>query len=573
MKGLTKRWQTPPAAPAEGNLRHRILSARGLIQKEEIQAFLGPDLKAVTESAPLAGMDQAAEVILATLEAKQPLVIYGDYDVDGITATAILWHVFHGIDPEASVSSYVPHRLEEGYGLNAEAVRALADEGAATIVTVDCGVTALEEAALARELGVQMIITDHHRVRDDGQLPDAAAIVHPSLPGQEHDFIDLAGAGVAWKLALHVARRSCGRDEVTPKLRQILMNGLSLAAMGTIADVVPLRGENRAIAYFGLRHMANCDNVGLKALLAASGSRSANDAEVVGFRLGPRLNASGRMGHAASAIELFTTADATRSRELASELSKLNTSRQEVERGILEQAREAAKASGMTEPGSHAIVLRHPDWHPGVVGIVCSRLVEEFGRPTILMQDDGEVCRGSGRSIAGYSMHEALWHCEDHLLTFGGHDFAAGMKLSSSQFDQFAEAMVAHATANIPAENLMPQLNIDAEATRPEINMTMVKSLADLKPFGRSNPAPRVLLRDMKIVSAKPFGKQNNHLRLQLESPERGGTYLNAIWWGKASLGKSATNRRVDVVGKPEIDDYRKTEHLVIEDMAWLEVQ
>ncbi|MAT82199.1 MAG: single-stranded-DNA-specific exonuclease RecJ [Phycisphaerae bacterium] len=569
VKGLTKRWRLPGATPEGMELRDRILQARGLTDPEAIEAFLSPDLHEVTEPAPLAGIEEAARILADSLEAHRPIVIYGDYDVDGITATSILWHVMKTIDPEAPVSSYVPHRLEEGYGLNPEAIRSLAEDGARTIISVDCGITAVEEAALARELGLELIITDHHRARDDGRLPDAAAIVHPGLPGQEHDFPELAGAGVAWKVALHLARHVSGSSDVGASLRNILMDGLCLAAMGTIADVMPLYGENRVIAHYGLRHMEGCRNTGVQSLLDVSGTGSGKqDAQVVGFRMGPRLNAAGRMGHARDAIELFTTADGPRADELARTLSSLNRKRQEVERSILEQAKEMAVEQGMTEPGRHAIVLRHPDWHPGVVGIVCSRLVELYGRPTILMQDDGGQCRGSARSINGYSIHGALAHCEEHIVTYGGHDMAAGMTVESNCFDDFAEAIISHASEHIAPQDLMPELKIDTEIMRLEITNSAIMQLTELRPFGRGNPAPRVLLRDMTIIHAVPFGKTSDHLKLKLKDEAGAAPPLEAIWWGQAERCDALRSRQVNVVGKLEIDDYSRRPCLVVDDLA-----
>ena len=562
----------PGFHPEGMDLRGRILTARGLTDAEAVAAFLSPDLHDVTEPAPLAGIEEAVTILAESLRTHRPIVIYGDYDVDGITATAILWHLMRAIDPEAPVSTYVPHRLEEGYGLNPEAIRSLAADGAATIITVDCGITAVEEALLARELGVDLIITDHHRVRNDGQMPEAAAIVHPGLPGREHVFTDLAGAGVAWKVALHLARRVSGAREVSSSLRGVLMDGLSLAAMGTIADVMPLSGENRVIAHYGLRHMAGCRNIGVQALLEVSGAGNGkNDTQVVGFRMGPRLNAAGRMGHARDAIELFTTADADRASELAKELSNLNKKRQEVERGILKQAREMAIEQGMTEPGRHAIVLRHPEWHPGVVGIVCSRLVDAFGRPTILMQDENGICRGSARSISGYSIHDALTQCSEHLVTYGGHDMAAGMTVESSAFEDFSEALIEHASDHIAPQDLMQVLRIDAEALRQEINKSTISQLTELQPFGRGNPAPRVLLRGMTVVHAVSFGKTDDHLKLKLAGPDDRSKPLEAIWWGQAERCQEIRKRMINVVGKLEIDNYSRQACLVVDDLCWEE--
>ncbi len=559
----------PQDPPTAGDLLERILAARGLGDPDDRAAFLAPDLKLLTESNPLSGTEKATDILLDSIREKRPIVIYGDYDVDGITATSILWHVIRAIDPEAPISTYVPHRLEEGYGLNPDAIRSLHEEGARTIITVDCGVTAVEEARLARELGVDLIITDHHRAREDGELPDAAAIVHPSLPGKEHEFTELAGAGVAWKIALHLARKASGSNRVGPSLQNALMDALSLSAMGTIADVMPLQDENRIIASFGLRHMGGCRNIGVQALLRASGAgKGRNDAEMVGFRLGPRLNAAGRMGHAASAIELFTTADDIRAEELAHELTELNTKRQAVEKAITTRAHEMVLEQGMAEPGSHAIVLRHQDWHPGVVGIVCSRLVEKYGRPTILMQDDGEFCRGSARSISGYSIHEALGVCDEHLETYGGHHMAAGMTLASDSFEDFARDLIKHANDSIPESHLMPELKIDLEVDRTEISGTVIRKLSAMKPFGRGNPGPRVLLKDMRVLTALAFGRSDNHLKLRLGTEDERSKPIEAIWWGQAERLEQVRHRSVDVVAKMEIDSYSKRESLVIDDIA-----
>ena len=559
----------PQDPQTKGDLLERILTARGLDDPDDRAAFLKPGLQLLTESNPLTGIQEATDLLLESIREKRPIVIYGDYDVDGITATSILWHVMRAIDPDAPVSTYVPHRLDEGYGLNPDAIRSLHEEGARTIITVDCGVTAVEEARLARELGLDLIITDHHRAREDCELPDAAAIVHPSLPGKEHDFTELAGAGVAWKIALHLARAASGDSDVGETLRNALMDALSLSAMGTIADVMPLQGENRVIASFGLRHMGGCRNTGVQALLRAAGAgKGRNDAEMVGFRLGPRLNAAGRMGHAASAIELFTTADDIRAEELAHELTELNTKRQAVEKTIIAQAREMAIEQGMTEPGSHAIVLRHEDWHPGVVGIVCSRLVEMFGRPTILMQDDGTFCRGSARSIAGYSIHEALGACDEHLETYGGHHMAAGMTVPSGSFDDFAKDLIRHATDSIPESHLMPELKIDLEVERNEISSTAIRTLSAMKPFGRGNPGPRVLLKNMRVLTAMAFGRSDDHLKLRLGAEDEKSKPIEAIWWGQAERLEEVRHRSVHVVGKMDIDTYSKRESLVIDDIA-----
>jgi single-stranded-DNA-specific exonuclease len=467
------------------------------------------------------------------------------------------------VAPEANIRSYVPHRLEEGYGLNAEALRTLAEEGTNLVITVDCGVTAVEEAKVAAEAGMDLVITDHHNVlQEDGEavLPEAVAIVHPGLPGSAYPNQELCGAGVAFKLACRFAKTWCGSERVSEALQWTLTDALALVALGTIADVMPLTGENRVLSHLGLRRLRGTRMPGLGALMEVTGLDSADmDSDAIGFRLAPCINAAGRMGHARDAVELLTAATGARAEEIAKQLHTLNNQRRATEQEILAQAIEMAEASGMTRPDRRIIVLSHPDWHPGVVGIVCSRLVDRYGRPAILMQEDGGTCRGSARSIPGYSIHDGLVECREYLERYGGHDAAAGLSLSTDNLTSFTAAITRHANAAIEQEDLVPWLVIDADAALDEIVEEEVRELEKMSPFGRGNARPRMRLLDLKITEVKPMGRDKRHLSLRLASGEgEHGRSVRAVWWKPMEqvANRLAVGMRVDIVARASLNTW-----------------
>ena len=360
-RGLLRRWKRRGAGPSDpamdvGPLMARILRCRGLGDAAAAELFLSPLLKHLHDPSLMPDLDRAAERMLAAAKCGETIAIYGDYDVDGVTATAILYHTLRHICPAAKVVTYVPHRLEEGYGLNPEAIAELADGGATVIVSVDCGITAVEPARVARERGVDLIITDHHNPpADEAMLPPAFAVVHPRRPGSQYPYGELCGAGVAFKLAWRLATMESGGARVSESTRELLLELLGLCSLGVIADVVPLNGENRVIASFGLKRIKHSRLEGLRALVEASGLAGENvEAEDVGFKLGPRLNACGRMGHAREAVELLTTATGPRAIEIATQLSRQNDERRSTEQRILEEAIELAQAAGMTGPDRRA---------------------------------------------------------------------------------------------------------------------------------------------------------------------------------------------------------------------------
>jgi single-stranded-DNA-specific exonuclease len=531
----------PPAARSSAPLIARLLAARGLSPGPASDAFLNPSLKQLHDPSLMGGLDRSAHRLLHAARAREPIVIYGDYDVDGISATAILYHTLRAIAPDARVTTYVPHRLEEGYGLNASSIAELCAGGARVIVSVDCGVTAVWPAKVARDAGVDLIITDHHNLPapdDTGsiQLPDAYAIVHPRLTDETHPtpypYPELCGAGVAFKLAWRMLTLHAGATRLPDDLRDLLLDLLGLASLGVIADVVPLVDENRVMARFGLTKVKHSAIPGLRALIEASNLSSDRVREEdVGFRIAPRLNACGRMGHAREAVELLTTATGPRAIEIAQQLSRMNEQRRATEREIFEHACDLAHREGMTEPDRRAIVLAHEDWHPGVVGIVCSRLVERFHRPTILMRRHDGQCHGSGRSVPGFSLHAALAACASTLTQYGGHDMAAGVRLEASRLDDFRDEFIARANQAITPDDLVAKLHYDAIAHPGELTVASVTDLRRLAPFGRDNPSVRVRIEGLRIA-ARPelLGSTNRHLSMHVRD-DRGRT-LRAIAWG-----------------------------------------
>lgn len=539
VRGLTKRWLARRAdAPTLGgrSLVDRILAARGYTQPADIAAFLDPSLKGMHDPDLMPGLRVAAERILAAANGGEAIVIYGDYDVDGISASAILYHTILHVAPGAKLKCYVPHRIEEGYGLNAEAIAKLAADGARVIVSVDCGVTAVHPAQVAGASGVDLIITDHHTpppTKDE--LPSAFAIVHPKLPGCEspYPFPELSGSAVAFKLAWRLSTLAAGTERVSAATRALLLDMLALASLGVVADVVPLVGENRIIARHGLSRLKTTGIPGIHALIDASGL--GNDkigAEDVGFRLAPRLNACGRMGHAREAVELLTTARGERAKSLAEELSRQNDLRRATERRIFEQACALAEERGMTSADHPAIVLAHAEWHQGVVGIVCSRLVERFARPVLLMQDHGDHCHGSGRSVDGVALVDVLRDCSSHLSTFGGHDMAAGLKLSSSGIDAFRSAFVDCCRRALKDRELIASERYDTDATLDELTLDAVTRLGALAPFGRSNPSVCVRLRGVRIAGqAQRLGSDGKHLSMHIAAEGRLERAWRCVAW------------------------------------------
>lgn len=574
-RGLTASWSlrspagdgdapiaASPPGTAPSPLIGRVLAARGLTDPAEAEAFLNPSLLGLHDPSLLPDADRAAERILNAIDRAEPIVIYGDYDVDGVTATAILWHTLKELSPQADIRTYVPHRQDEGYGLNEEAIETLAAEGAGLIVSVDCGITAHSPAQVAKRLGVDLIITDHHNPPTSvAEMPEVFATVHPRVPGSEYPFGELCGAGVAYKLAWRLVTMSEGSTRVSKRLQALLLHLLALAALGSIADVVPLVGENRIIARFGLGRLKRSPFAGLRALIDASGLDGEDiDAERVAFTLAPRLNACGRLGHAREVVQMLTEASYEEAFAIADELNSTNAARRKIEENIVKEAIEMAEAAGMTSPDRRAIVLAKAGWHTGVIGIACSRLAERFCRPTVLLADDGTHCQGSARSVQGVNLHAALEACDSLLERWGGHDMAAGLSLQRQNLSRFQETLIEQINAVHSEDDLIRRLRYDCEATLDELSIETVAQLGTLGPFGAGNPSIRLRFNNLTIAETpRQVGKNGKHLQIRCRGQER-GQYLKCIaWrWGERA-GELAAGMPVEILAKPMLSRWNGT--------------
>jgi single-stranded-DNA-specific exonuclease len=488
-----------------GHALSQILVRRGLAEPGDARAFLDAEL--TREPCPLPGIDTAVATIRRHIAAGQRITVHGDYDVDGVCATAIMIRALRAL--EADVDWYLPGRLEDGYGLGLGTVQRLAARGTQLIVTVDCAITAVEEVAHARAAGLEVVVTDHHAPRADGRLPDCP-IVHPGLG--DYPFDGLCGTAVAHRIAHALGAATAGED-------------LELVALATVADLVPLVDENRRLVREGLAAMAVTGRPGLRALLEISrADPSALDTSTVGFRLAPRINAAGRMRRADAGLELLLTDDRARAREIAAELDTVNLERRAVEQRILWEA-EAQVAELGSRP---AYVLAGADWHPGVVGIVASRIVERHHRPAVLIALDGEAGTGSGRSIPGFDLLGALHAAAAGLERYGGHSAAAGLTIASARVAEFRAAFEAHAAAVLTPDLLEPQERVDAIVSGAELGLGLAEELERLEPCGMGNPAPRLLVPGARFADVRPMG-EGKHARFSVSS---GGTRARAVAFG-----------------------------------------
>ena len=559
--GMQKKvWQVQPesadavtlaASLKVSALTAQILINRNLHKADTARSFLSPKLTDLIEPEQMYGIPAAAEHIRAAIESGKKISIYGDYDVDGITSTSILWHLLKMLG--AQIDYYIPHRVEEGYGLNADAVRQLADNGTELMITVDCGITGTEEVKLAHELGIEVIITDHHEPAE--HLPEAKAIVHPRLDpdyGNPH----AAGAMVAFKLAWAIANRYKTDGQLPPELKQYLLNATTLAGIGTIADVVDLRGENRILAGYGLKALENSSLVGIRTLVQTAEIEASDvDSYAVAFRLAPLLNAAGRMGHARLAVELLTTDSEVRAMQIAQYLKDQNRLRQKCQRDILKQAKQQITQAGLNHPDRKTIVLSAENWHTGVIGIVASRIIDDYYRPTILINATNGIGQGSGRSVAGFDLHGALTACSDHLLSFGGHKMAAGLRIDMNNIAAFAAAFEAYAHENMEHGTLDSYLDIDAEARIGDFSEGVMRELNGLEPFGAGNPKPVFAARGVKLIAPpRTVGSRNDHLQMSISDASGA---VRCIGFGMGKLEKKLLETdSFNVAFEPQYNTY-----------------
>jgi single-stranded-DNA-specific exonuclease len=551
---MVRRWSLVPGHPevetvlgrelGVSRLLARLLAGRGLTTAAAATSFLGARLSEHLRSPMLfKDMAAAADRVIAALRRGERIGIYGDYDVDGISGSAILVRFLRALGHEPTL--YIPHRLRDGYGVSEAGVRQLAAAGARVMITVDCGGVSHREIGIAKTLGVDTIVCDHHQV--SGTPLPAHAVLNPIEPDAGFPFSGLCGAGVAFYLALGVRFRLRESGETNlPDLRRYL----DLVTLGTIADIVPLVEENRVLVKYGLRELTQTGSAGLVALKAVS-SVSDVSTGVVGFRLAPRLNAGGRLADATRSVELLTTDDPTRATQLAAELDDENRARQAIEQEILEDAIAQVERDA-TFASRRSIVLASPEWHPGVIGIVASRLVERFYRPTVLMALNGETGagRGSGRSIRGFNLYEAFKACSATLEGFGGHRMAAGLSIRSDQVVAFAELFEHFVCTQTRPQDFVPETFIDAELAFEEISDALLEDLRRLEPHGAGNPEGVFLARNVSVVSRRTVG--SGHLKLYLR---QGNRALSAIGFGMAdaAITDGAT---LDVLFTPEHNEW-----------------
>lgn len=527
----------------------RLLVNKGITDEKEIPIFTHPTRNNFYDPFLMPDMDKAVERIIRAIENKEKIIIYGDYDVDGITSSV----VFKSFLEERGLKTdiYIPNRLDEGYGLNETAVKEIADNGYKLMITVDCGITGNKEVDLANSLGLDIVITDHHE--PSKTIPNAIAVVDAKREDNKYPFRGLAGVGVTFKAIQAISQKMNLPAEANLKY-------LDIVCIGTISDIVPLQDENRVISQLGLMLVKQTKNVGLKALLDSIGY-SQIDSNTVSFGLAPRINACGRMGHEKIAVDLLLTNDVKKARELTEELNRYNGERQAIEKKIFEEAVELAK-----DTKKHCIVVGKENWHHGVIGIVSSKITEIYGKPSILLCFEEGKAKGSGRSIKGFDLHEALENCEEYIEQFGGHSMAVGVSLKEENVEKFSEKLDEYAKEK-QIESIVPILLIDQKVELKDLTINDIKQLKILEPFGEANPVPLFQLSNLKIESIRALS-EGKHLKLTLK--DENNRYLDVIGFNMGNLSNDyIIGQRVDVVGNLKINSYNNQEiiQLILSDM------
>ncbi|MHB9046977.1 MAG: single-stranded-DNA-specific exonuclease RecJ [Pirellulales bacterium] len=546
----------------------QLLISRGIHHPTLARDFLYPRLTSLREPSELPGATAAARRIMEAVRDKRRMVVYGDYDVDGMTGTAILWRCLTLLGAE--VGYYVPHRIEEGYGLNQDALASLAAQGTALVITVDCGITSVDEASAARQLGVELIITDHHE--PEGNLPDASAVVHPRLPGHAYPFGDLSGAGVAFKLAWALCQEASQAQKVSPRMKDFLLEAVGLAALGTVADVVPLVDENRVLVRYGLNSLKERPPLGLATLLKVTklDRKPKLDGDDIAFTLAPRLNAAGRLGQAQLAVELLITNSPERAVALAEYIDQLNGQRQTLERSIYLAANKQAMHEFDPENDA-ALVLADRGWHVGVIGIVAGRLAEKYHRPVVLLSLDElgvKPAVGSARSVPGFNLHQALTACGRHLVSHGGHAAAAGLKMHGAMLDGFRADFLEHVAGEIPLEDRVAELWIDAEAPLSAFTLKSVEQIEQMAPFGQGNARPVLSTTDVALAEPPRKIGDGRHLSLRLTQH---GVNMRAVAFGGGDWADelAKVEGSLAVAFRPIINDFRGRRTVELQVADW----
>ena len=515
-----------------------LLLARGYGDHESATAFLNPSLDHLHDPSLMLGMSEAVGRLLAAIDKQQPILIYGDYDVDGTTGTAVLLRALNMLG--AKTGFHVPHRFTEGYGIRQEALEKAAANGYRLVVSVDCGISAHEPLHWARANNLDIIITDHHLPDADEGAPPALAVLNPNQQGCNYPDKNLAGVGVAFKL-IHALFRARGRESVVPGF-------LKMVAIGTVADVAKLVGENRAIVALGLSDLPRARNPGLRALIeiAGCGDDSEMTAYDLGFRIGPRINAAGRMDAARAVVELFSATEPEEARRLAAHLDTRNRERMEAQREIFNRAVEEFESSGTDMNRCYAAVIAGDGWHRGVIGLAASKIAERLNRPCVVISLDGEVGHGSARSIAAYHLFDGITSCRDLLDKFGGHSHAAGLAIHRARIDEFRQRLNEHAASCLTEDDLIPAIEIDAEISAKELGFKLSQDLRALEPFGAGNPRPVLMTRGFRVMSEPQIIKEQ-HLKMRVCGDDN--RPFEAMWW-RGTEEVEATprlNQRIDL--------------------------
>ena len=523
----------------------KIIVNRGLTNEDDIHTFLNPTRHDFHDPFLLPDMDKAVNRIIEAINNNEKTVIYGDYDVDGITSSTVLKRYLEERGLHTDI--YTPNRLDEGYGLNVQAINKIASEGYKLIITVDCGITGKVEVDEAKKLGIDIVITDHHEPTE--KLPSAIAVVDAKRKDSVYPFKGLAGVGVAFKTMQAISMK-LGLSEET------YLKYMDIVCIGTIADIVPLKDENRVISKLGLKLIKQTRNVGIKNLLTSTGYRKI-DSSTVSFGMAPRINACGRMGHEKTAVELFLTNDTEEAKQITQELNKYNQQRQDIEKNIFEEAKKL-----IDEKQGPCIVIGKENWHHGVIGIVASKITELYGKPSILLCYEDDIAKGSGRSIKGFDLFEALEQCNENIEQFGGHNMAIGITIRKEKLNKFINEFEEYAKEkNI--ESIVPVIKIDEKIELKDIDIEDIRQLKLLEPFGEENPTPLFQLDNLKIISIRALS-EGKHLKMVLKDDFN--KCIDVIGFNMGHLvNEYKIGNKIDVVGILEINNYNNIETINLE--------
>ncbi len=522
----------------------RIIAHKGIEKDEDINEFLKPTRKDFHDPFLMPDMEKAIDRIVKAIKGKEKTIIYGDYDVDGITSITVLKRYL--AERDLNVDIYIPNRIDEGYGLNENAVREIASKGYTLMITVDCGITGNNEVELAKKLGIDVIITDHHEPSE--KIPEALAVVDAKRKDNKYPFRGLAGVGVAFKTIQAISKKMGLAEETYLKY-------LDIVCIGTISDIVPLEDENRVISKLGLMLVKQTKNVGLKALLDSIGYKQI-DSTTVSFGVAPRINACGRMGHEKVAVDLFLTDDPAEARKLTEVLNKYNQDRQEIEKRIFCEAVDL-----VTNTDEPCIVVGKENWHHGVIGIVASKITEMYYKPSILLCYEDGIARGSGRSIKGFDLHEALENCNTYIDQFGGHSMAIGITIKEENISKFKQQFEDYARSQ-KIEEIVPIIQVDQKVELSNISIKDIKDLKLLEPYGEANNVPIFQINNLKIESIRAIS-EGKHLKMFLKDENNKG--IDVIGFNMGYLSEEyKIGTRVDVVGNLEINSYKGIENIQI---------